>query len=122
MSQKMDFDFLENQVNPKEPLLYRITIGDARLFYVGSSNSAHRPKTRYKWNVGRMMDGKPYHKKSDPRGYRRIHRELLAASLRKDKIVIELLCNVPKLTKSTEERKAIQEHRDRHGAAAVLND
>jgi hypothetical protein len=122
MDQKMKFEFRDNcdRVNPDEPLLYRIAIGDSR-YYIGFSRSAEHPKKRYEMNVRNLMDGKPYHGKNMLDGYRQIHRALAAASEQQETIVIELLRNVPKNEQRCEKKREIQELRVRHGAASILN-
>jgi hypothetical protein len=65
-----------------------------------------------------MESGRPYRKKS-PDGFRAIHRELLFASKLGERIVIELLRNVPKAHKFDEERAEIAAHRLRFGAALL---
>lgn len=110
----MEFEFRENDVNPNQPLLYRISIG-SRLYYVGCADDASRPRNDYRRNIERLTDGRPY-RKGNPDGFRHIHRQLYDATVSGESIIIELLRNVSRESKFEEERKEIESHRRKFGS------
>jgi len=103
--QEMNIDFRMNGVNPDLPLLYRILIRNS-LCYIGCANSARRPQSAYGRNLQRMINGTPY-RKNKPEGFRLIHKRMLEAVQSGEEIVIELIRNVSKKSKFSEERAEI---------------
>jgi len=114
----MNIDFQLNGVDPLAPLLYKIAIG-GMVCYIGCANSARRPKSAYRRNLQRMIDGRPY-RKGDQEGFRLVHKRLLEATNSGETIVIELIRNVPRESKFSEERAEIQRHLD--NGEILLND
>lgn len=113
----MSFQYIDNDVNPNEPLLYRIKI-DERLYYIGCANSAKRPYRHYERNVNNLRTGKPY-RKNKPDGFRAIHRHLFEASENGHSIIVELLRNVTGEEKFREEAREIAAHRRLYGEALL---
>jgi hypothetical protein len=74
----MPFQYIDNAVNPNEPLLYRIVI-NGRFYDIGRANSARCPYRHFERNVRNLKNGKPY-RKNKPGGFRAIHRQLCEAS------------------------------------------
>jgi len=114
----MNIDFRLNGVDPLSPLLYKIAIGGT-VCYIGCANSARRPKSAYRRNLQRMINGRPY-RKGNPEGFRVVHKRLLEATYSGETIVIELIRNVPRESKFSEERVEIQMHRN--NGVILLND
>ncbi len=104
----MEIVFQVNNVDPHSPLLYKITISGA-ISYIGCANSARRPKSAYSRNLERMLQGKPY-RKSNPDGFRSVHRRIFEAAKAGETIVIALLRNVPRESKFSEEQAEILWH------------
>lgn len=119
----MNITFRMNGVDPDSPLLYRILIGD-RFCYIGCANSARRPEKAYRRNLQRMIGGRPY-RKNNPDGFRLIHKRMLDAFHQGDPIVIDLIRNVARENKFSEERAEIalryQEFGDRLLNAYILS-
>ena len=101
----MNINFRMNGVDPNSPLLYRILIGE-KFCYIGCANSASRPEKAYRRNLQRMLGGRPY-RKSNPDGFRLIHKRMFDAFHQGDPIVIELIRNVKRENKFSEEKAEI---------------
>lgn len=86
----------ERPLDPGAVLIYQWDIRDAggRLAcrYIGKSRSDERPRRDYAWNVGRLLQGHPYHIAG--RGYRQIHRCLAGAAERGSSVTLILVRNV----------------------------
>lgn len=88
---------IENSVDIKRPLLYRIWVkpvsgGEEITIYVGQSrNGAARPFQRYDLNIRRLNEGKSA---LNGRGYRPVHYDLQAAQRGGHEVGIELVRNV----------------------------
>lgn len=94
----MEFELIRSDVDQGKPLIYMWEIHDSSevLFgrYVGKAiGGAERPLRHYKRNVDRLLAGEPY-RKSNPDGYRLIHRALAEAVRRDFSISLTFLCNV----------------------------
>ena len=84
---------LTDGVDEGLPGIYEWAVEGAGI-YIGKYTGIDRPKLRYGQNVARMLAGLPYHIKSNPTGYRRIHHALKAAHLEGRRITLTILENV----------------------------
>ncbi len=94
----MNYELYHNGTDPLRPLIYMWEIHDGdRLIgrYIGKSkNGSTRPVFEYRNNVRKLRAGLPY-RKSNPNGYRRVHRAMAAALERGFRLSLTFLCNVP---------------------------
>ena len=91
--------------------------------YIGQYSNARRPLREYGLNVGRILAERPY-RKSNPDGFRLIHRELAAAANRGRFITLTLLENCAlKDDRNCRERELIKLRREeaKQGGLPVLN-
>lgn len=79
----MNFELDDRDVDPDKALIYMWEIyaldGTVVGRYVGKAkNGSKRPIKHYRRNVDRLLSGKPY-RKSNPEGFRKVHRALAHA-------------------------------------------
>ncbi|EJL6481869.1 hypothetical protein O1D88_003546 [Vibrio cholerae] len=94
----MNFDVISEGVNKDKALIYMWEIYDKTDVLVGryvgkAKNGAKRPLKHYKRNVARLIAGKPY-RKSNPNGYRVVHKALADAVDKNYVIKLYFLANI----------------------------
>ncbi|MCA7888585.1 hypothetical protein LGM58_35980 [Burkholderia contaminans] len=109
----MDFELICDGVDDAKPLLYQWDIhdsqtGDLLARYIGKAvRGSRRPLRHYERNVRRLIAGMAY-RKSNPEGFRRVHRALAEAVSSGNRITLTLLRNVgPDEDINEAERRAI---------------
>lgn len=96
---EMKFSYVATDVKPHLALIYMWEIHDENKKLIGryvgkAKNGASRPLKHYKRNVSRLLKGKPY-RKSNPNGFRKIHRALAdATQMKGTSITLYLLENI----------------------------
>lgn len=95
---EMRFEILHDKVDVSLPLIYMWEIHDQKGAllgcYVGKARAgAKRPREHYSRNVANILSERSY-RKSNPRGYRRIHYALADAECYNHMVTLHLLCNV----------------------------
>ena len=107
----MHFSIIENGVLVDLPLIYAWRVG-GELVYVGKANGARRPLNDYPNDVRKLLAGEPY-RKNKPNEFRRIHRVLANAVIRRLPIQLEYLCNTTATQISADKRALIRQHNPR---------
>ncbi|WP_199711893.1 hypothetical protein [Alginatibacterium sediminis] len=111
----MEFQTLNNKVNEGKALIYMWEIhgedGALTGCYVGKAKGgSKRPKRHYKRNVRRLLQNQPY-RKSNPEGYRKVHRALTEATRCGHRITLSFLCNISESENINDiEQQLIKEH------------
>lgn len=122
----MNFQIITNGHDPDQALIYMWEIynqaGVILGRYVGKAkNGAGRPVKHYKRNVSRLLSGKPY-RRSNPAGYRTVHRALAQAVEQKHSIKLYFLANIDVEDDINQiEQNLIQEYQSRGQASWQLN-
>lgn len=105
---------LEN-LDTKKPIIYMWTIHDKNDSLIGvyvgkSKDGAERPLKRYKANVKKMVEGKPY-KKKYPDRFRQVHHALKNAMQNEHLIKLHFIHSVAiDENINDEEQRCIKEH------------
>ncbi|HHX8547069.1 TPA: hypothetical protein ACVO3J_004590, partial [Vibrio alginolyticus] len=94
----MEFDVISQGVDSEQALIYMWEIYDNNDVLVGryvgkAKNGARRPLKHYKRNVERLLKGRPY-RKSNPDGYRVVHKVLAEAVDKEQIIKLYFLTNI----------------------------
>ncbi len=109
----MEFSFDHNNVDQNQPLIYKwiLTDGSATRSYIGKAEGgSKRPLSHYRRNVNNLLSGKPY-RKSNPNGYRVIHRAMADCVRSGGTMTLCLLENVDVNVIYDRERELIALHR-----------
>lgn len=123
----MEFETLNNKVNEGKALIYMWEIHDEDDTltgrYVGKAKGgSKRPRRHYKRNVRRLLQNRPY-RKSNPEGYRKVHRHLAKADRLGHKITLSFLCNVDDSENINDvEQRLIKEYDCQGNKSWQLND
>jgi hypothetical protein len=101
-------------VDVKKPGIYEWQIEGVGS-YIGKYSDISRPTKAYGRHVTNLLNNKKAYRRSNPDGYRRIHRELIKAHLEGRRIVLTILENAEKANINRREQELIAER------VAVLN-
>jgi hypothetical protein len=96
---ELQFEVVLASINLCAPLIYMWEVRDAAggiiYRYIGKSDrGAYRPLRVYPRTVRNLLSGKPY-RKSNPKGYRKVHWQLASAAYSGNRVRLRFLCNVP---------------------------
>ncbi len=99
MIRELKFEIVRASINLRAPIIYmwevRDTTGGVIYRYIGKSDQGtNRPLCVYPRTVRNLLSGKPY-RKSNPKGYRKVHWQLANAAYAGNPITLRFLCNVP---------------------------
>lgn len=114
-------------VDPTRALIYMWVIQDKSGQVIGryvgkAGKGAKRPLTHYRRNIDNILNGRPY-RKSNPSGFRRIHRALAEAVIADHHICLFFLRNVETGENINEvERSLILKHKSSGTESWQLND
>ncbi|TMP29250.1 hypothetical protein CWB99_02360 [Pseudoalteromonas rubra] len=123
----MEFETLTYNVNEGKALIYMWETHDEDGAltgrYVGKAKGgSKRPRQHYKRNVRRLLQNRPY-RKSNPKGYRKVHRHLAEADRSGHKITLSFLCNIDASENINDvEQRLIKEHGCQGNESWQLND